>query len=135
MPHTRAEWATLVAILGTTISPYLFFWQTSEEVEEEKSAGQSTLALRRGATPQELDLRNIDVGVGAFFSNMVMFFIILTTAITLNKHEPSANEEYCMSSLHATDKLELHPMVMIGIHIPEQHRRSVTGLMTTSIRV
>jgi NRAMP (natural resistance-associated macrophage protein)-like metal ion transporter len=86
MPHTRDEWATLVAILGTTISPYLFFWQTSEEVEEEKLSGQSTLALRKGATIAELDLRNIDVGVGAFFSNMVMFFIILTTALTLNRH-------------------------------------------------
>jgi NRAMP (natural resistance-associated macrophage protein)-like metal ion transporter len=86
MPHTRNEWATLVAILGTTISPYLFFWQASEEVEEEKAAGQLTLASRRGATPEELELRNIDVGVGAFFSNMVMFFIILTTAITLNRH-------------------------------------------------
>jgi Mn2+/Fe2+ NRAMP family transporter len=86
MPHSRNEWATLVAILGTTISPYLFFWQTSEEVEEEKSAGQSTLALRKGATAEELELRNIDVGVGAFFSNMVMFFIILTTAVTLNRH-------------------------------------------------
>ena len=86
MPHSRAEWSMLVAILGTTISPYLFFWQASEEVEEEKSVGQSTLTMRRGATPQELSLRNIDVGVGAFFSNMVMFFIILTTAITLNRH-------------------------------------------------
>ena len=55
MPHTRNEWATLVAILGTTISPYLFFWQASEEVEEEKSAGQSTLAQRRGATTEELE--------------------------------------------------------------------------------
>jgi len=86
MPHTRNGWATVVAILGTTISPYLFFWQASEEVEEEKSAGQSSLALRKGATSEELELRNIDVGVGAFFSNMVMFFIILTTAITLNRH-------------------------------------------------
>ena len=86
MPLTKNEWATLVAILGTTISPYLFFWQTSEEVEEEKRAGQSSLAKRRGATPEELELRNIDVGVGAFFSNTVMFFIILTTAITLNRH-------------------------------------------------
>ena len=86
MPHTRDEWSMLVAILGTTISPYLFFWQASEEVEEEKAAGQSTLAKRRGATLQELELRKIDVGVGAFFSNMVMFFIILTTAITLNRH-------------------------------------------------
>jgi NRAMP (natural resistance-associated macrophage protein)-like metal ion transporter len=86
MPHTRDEWSMLVAILGTTISPYLFFWQASEEVEEEKSAGQSTLAQRRGATLKELELRKFDVGVGAFFSNMVMFFIILTTAITLNRH-------------------------------------------------
>lgn len=86
MPRSRAEWEMLVAILGTTISPYLFFWQTSEEVEEEKSAGQSSLAQRRGATEEELGLRNVDVGVGAFFSNMVMFFIILTTAITLNRH-------------------------------------------------
>ncbi len=85
-PHRRNEWATLVAILGTTISPYLFFWQASEEVEEEKSAGQSSLAMRKGATAEEIELRNIDVGVGAFFSNMVMFFIILTTAITLNRH-------------------------------------------------
>ncbi len=86
MPHSRDAWATLVAILGTTISPYLFFWQSSEEVEEEKDLGRTTLRLRRGATPEELRLRNIDVGVGAFFSNMVMFFIILTTAITLNRH-------------------------------------------------
>jgi NRAMP (natural resistance-associated macrophage protein)-like metal ion transporter len=86
MPHTRDEWSMLVAILGTTISPYLFFWQASEEVEEEKAAGQNTLAKRRGATLNELELRNMDVGVGTFFSNMVMFFIILTTAITLNHH-------------------------------------------------
>ena len=86
MPRNRNEWETIVAILGTTISPYLFFWQASEEVEEEKASGQSTLVARRGATEQELGLRNIDVGVGAFFSNMVMFFIILTTAVTLNRH-------------------------------------------------
>jgi len=86
IPHTRDEWSMLVAILGTTISPYLFFWQASQEVEEEKAAGLSTLAQRRGATAQELQLRRIDIGVGTFFSNLVMFFIILTTAITLNRH-------------------------------------------------
>jgi len=86
LPRTRDEWSMLVAILGTTISPYLFFWQASQEVEEEKAAGQDTLAKRRGATAEELELRNIDVGVGAFFSNIVMFFIILTTAITLHSH-------------------------------------------------
>jgi NRAMP (natural resistance-associated macrophage protein)-like metal ion transporter len=86
VPHSRTAWATLVAILGTTISPYLFFWQASEEVEEEKSEGRSTLAQRKGASTQELDLRGIDVGMGTFFSNVVMFFIMLTTAITLNRH-------------------------------------------------
>ncbi len=86
MPHSRMEWSVLVAILGTTISPYLFFWQTSEEVEEEKEAGQITLSERRGATLQELQLRRLDVGIGTFFSNVVMFFIILTTAIALHSH-------------------------------------------------
>jgi len=86
MPRSNEAWATIVAILGTTISPYLFFWQASEEVEEEKAEGRNTLALRKGATPQELGLRDIDVGIGAFFSNTVMFFIILTTALTLNRH-------------------------------------------------
>ena len=86
MPHGKEAWATLVAILGTTISPYLFFWQASEEVEEDKEAGKLSLKLRRGATIKELELRNFDVGVGAFFSNAAMFFIILTTALTLHSH-------------------------------------------------
>jgi len=62
------------------------FGRASEEVEEEKAAGQSTLAKRRGATATDLRQRRMDVGVGTFFSNVVMFFIILTTAITLNRH-------------------------------------------------
>jgi Mn2+/Fe2+ NRAMP family transporter len=55
-------------------------------VEEEKTAGLNSLSQRRGATATELQLRKMDVGVGTFFSNLVMFFIILTTAITLNRH-------------------------------------------------
>jgi NRAMP (natural resistance-associated macrophage protein)-like metal ion transporter len=86
LPHSREEWSMLVAILGTTISPYLFFWQASEEVEEEKAVGLSTLDQRKGATIKEIGVRKIDVGVGTFFSNLVMFFIILTTAVTLNRH-------------------------------------------------
>jgi NRAMP (natural resistance-associated macrophage protein)-like metal ion transporter len=85
-PTARTTWATLVAILGTTISPYLFFWQASQEVEEEKAAGRHTLVSRRGATPDELLDRKVDIGVGTFFSNLVMFFIILTTAFSLNRH-------------------------------------------------
>ena len=80
----KREWiATLVGILGTTISPYLFFWQASQEVEEEHAMGRSTLAARQGATAHELSDARIDVNVGMFFSNVVMYFIILTTASTL----------------------------------------------------
>lgn len=75
---------TLVAILGTTISPYLFFWQASEEVEEEISMGRRTLSQRRGATDAELKYTAWDVNVGMLFSNVVMYFIILATAATLH---------------------------------------------------
>ena len=74
---------TIVAILGTTISPYLFFWQSCEEVEEEVALGRTTERARRGATPAELRYSAWDVNVGMGFSNLVMYFIILGTAITL----------------------------------------------------
>jgi NRAMP (natural resistance-associated macrophage protein)-like metal ion transporter len=86
-PLTRhEEWATLVAILGTTISPYLFFWQASLENEEDKAKGKTTLASRRNSTQSELNERAIDVGLGGFFSNFIMYFIILTAALTLHRH-------------------------------------------------
>ena len=85
-PSGHAAWATLVAILGTTISPYLFFWQASQEVEEEKAMGRRMLRQRQGATDKEIVTRKLDVGTGTFFSNLVMYFIILTTALTLNKN-------------------------------------------------
>ena len=84
-PKSHDEWSTVVAVLGTTISPYLFFWQSSQEVEVEKARGQQTEASRRGADAKELNERAIDVGTGAFFSNIIMYFIILTTALTLHK--------------------------------------------------
>ncbi|HYT31872.1 MAG TPA: divalent metal cation transporter [Thermoanaerobaculia bacterium] len=86
IPHGNEGWSTLVAILGTTISPYLFFWQASQEVEEEKAMGRRMLVQRVGATSREIADRNLDVGTGTFFSNIVMFFIILTTALTLHRH-------------------------------------------------
>ena len=89
IPHiewTGAYWATLVGIFGTTISPYLFFWQASQEVEEETANGGLTVESRRGATAQELRKSRNDVVTGMFFSNLVMYFIILTTAATLHAH-------------------------------------------------
>lgn len=84
MPKLGGTWATLVAILGTTISPYLFFWQASQEVEEEKAIGRRRVADRVGAKPYEITTRKIDIAIGTFFSNAAMFFIILTTALTLH---------------------------------------------------
>jgi Mn2+/Fe2+ NRAMP family transporter len=86
LTHGRDEWSALVAILGTTISPYLFFWQTSAEVEEEIDAGRTTLAQRKGATPDEIATSHLDVGMGTFISNVVMFFIIVTTAFTVHSN-------------------------------------------------
>ncbi|HEX5972139.1 MAG TPA: divalent metal cation transporter [Gemmatimonadaceae bacterium] len=85
MPAGGGAWATLVAILGTTISPYLFFWQASQEVEEEKGLGRRRVADRVGAKPYEIRTRWIDVAIGGFFSNAAMFFIILATALTLHE--------------------------------------------------
>jgi len=89
VPHI--EWssayiATFVGILGTTISPYLFFWQAAQEVEEERKIGRHTVEEREGATDEELRKSRTDVLTGMFFSNLVMYFIILTTAATLHAH-------------------------------------------------
>lgn len=77
----------ICAILGTTISPYLFFWQTSQEVEEEILAGKTTIKQRQGITsPGELKKMRVDVWFGMFFSNLVMFFIIVACAAVLFKN-------------------------------------------------
>ena len=89
VPHI--EWnkdyiAVLVGILGTTISPYLFFWQAAQEVEEDRDRGKVTVAQRRGSTNKELRIAKRDVITGMLLSNLIMYFLILTTAATLNAH-------------------------------------------------
>ena len=89
IPHL--EWskeyiAVLVGILGTTISPYLFFWQAAQEVEEDREHGKATVAQRKGSTNEELRVARTDVITGMLLSNLVMYFLILTTAATLNVH-------------------------------------------------
>ena len=84
LPRGHEAWKALVAILGTTISPYLFCWQASQEVEEEKSGGLTSRVQRQNASREELAARRLDVGTGTLFSNLVMYFIILTTAVTLH---------------------------------------------------
>ncbi len=119
VPHGRGAWATLVALLGTTISPYLFFWQASQEVEEEKAAGQLTLRARQGATQTQLTDRKIDIGIGTFFSNIAMFFIIVTTASTLHAHgqtnlESSADVAAALKPLAGERAMLLYTIGIVG---------------------
>lgn len=81
-----AGWVTVVvAVFGTTISPYLFFWQTSEEVEDMDAKHRPKLLdTQPAAARHELDRIRNDTLIGMAFSNLVAFFIILTTAVTLN---------------------------------------------------
>lgn len=84
---TKEQIFLICGILGTTISPYLFFWQTSQEVEQEILEGKTSIKLRQGVTTKK-EVRNmrVDVWTGMFFSNLVMFFIILTCGAVLFPH-------------------------------------------------
>jgi NRAMP (natural resistance-associated macrophage protein)-like metal ion transporter len=85
--HFNANWlSTMVAVMGTTITPYLFFWQSALTVEDEKSRGKTTLAQRRGTNASDVADAHADVNAGMIFSNIVAFFIIVTTAATLGAH-------------------------------------------------
>jgi NRAMP (natural resistance-associated macrophage protein)-like metal ion transporter len=120
IPRSGEEWGALVAILGTTISPYLFFWQAAQEVEEEKAMGRRMLVEREGATGREIADRRLDVGVGTFFSNLVMFFIILTTALTLHRHglthiETSRQAAEALAPLVGRSATLLYTLGIVGV--------------------
>jgi NRAMP (natural resistance-associated macrophage protein)-like metal ion transporter len=91
IPHV--EWSgsyltVVVAVFGTTISPYLFFWQASEEVEEEKENPEADPLIKAPEqAPRELARIQLDTIVGMGLSNLIALFIILTTAATLNVHK------------------------------------------------
>ncbi len=88
VPHVKLDGAAItmvVAIFGTTISPYLFFWQASEEVEDEEADPDAGPLLENPEqAPYELKRIRLDTYVGMGFSNLIAFFVILTTAVTLN---------------------------------------------------
>jgi NRAMP (natural resistance-associated macrophage protein)-like metal ion transporter len=79
----RDTLSILVAIIGTSLSAYLFTWQSNEEVEEKIAAGQTRLRQRRGTTERRLRKTLLDVFFGMFFSALVMYSIIIATAATL----------------------------------------------------
>ena len=90
IPHvefTKENLTALAAVLGTTISPYLFFWQASQEVEEVKNnRGEKALKQAPMQAPAQLGRIRLDTYLGMAFSNIVAFFIILTAASTLHTH-------------------------------------------------
>jgi NRAMP (natural resistance-associated macrophage protein)-like metal ion transporter len=90
LPHfsiSRESFVALIAVLGTTISPYLFFWQASQEAEEVRNnPGEKALKRAPSQAPAQLERIHADTLVGMAFSNVVAFFIILTAAATLHLH-------------------------------------------------
>ena len=116
----KGGFATVVAILGTTISPYLFFWQAGQEVEEEKAMGRRMLKSRQGASSKEIKDRLVDVAFGTFASNVVMFFVIVCTALTLNAHgvtEISTSREVAeaLRPLAGNGAMLLYTVGIIGV--------------------
>jgi Mn2+/Fe2+ NRAMP family transporter len=83
LPFTQESLSLLVAVIGTTLSAYLYTWQSNEEVEEEIAMGRHRLSQRRGATDAELHKSWWDIVTGMAFSNVIMYFIMLATASTL----------------------------------------------------
>ena len=81
----RESLSLLVAVIGTTLSAYLCTWQSNEEVEEEIAMGRTRLSQRRGTTSEELGRTQHDILLGMLFSNVIMYFVILSTASTLHR--------------------------------------------------
>ena len=89
LPHIELTkgYLTALAVLGTTISPYLFFWQASQEVEEVRNnRGEKPLKQAPSQAQEQLGRIRVDTYLGMAFSNLVAFFIILTAAATLHAH-------------------------------------------------
>jgi Mn2+/Fe2+ NRAMP family transporter len=90
VPHISLSGAyitVVVAVFGTTISPYLFFWQAPEEVEDEQEDAAAAPLIRAAEqAPKQMARMQLDTIAGMGFSNIIALFIMLTTAATLNAH-------------------------------------------------
>jgi len=115
-----AFWTTVVAILGTTISPYLFFWQASQEVEEVRGDPTAKPLVRApGQAPREFERIRLDTAIGMALSNLVALAIIITTAATLNAHgvtqiETSAQAASALRPLAGESAFVIFALGIIG---------------------
>src|SRR5690606_32062342 len=124
---TREFLSMLVAIIGASLSAYIYTWQSNVEVEEEIAEGRKTLAQRRGATPQELRQSRTDVLTGTLFSNIIMYFIMLSTAETLHK----AGQTDISTAAHAA--AALRPLAGEGAYILFATGLVAVGLLAVPI--
>ncbi len=118
---------TVVAVIGTFLTPFIFFWQSDEAVEEEKAGGRTTVAARRGVTATELRYSTIDINIGMTISTLVSYVIVLTTALTLHAHgqrhiETGAQAAEALRPLAGSAAAFLFAIGMIG-----------TGLLTVPV--
>jgi NRAMP (natural resistance-associated macrophage protein)-like metal ion transporter len=117
---SNSYWATFVAVLGTTISPYLFFWQASQETEEILNhSDEQPLRESPEQAPQELARIRYDTYVGMGFSNLVAYFIIVAAAATLNAHgatniETSAQAAEALRPLAGNAAFVLFALGIVG---------------------
>lgn len=81
LPASNEAFFLLAALLGTTISPYLFFWQTAQEIEERRGKVSHLVRLRGSHT--DVTTMRKDVWIGMFFSNLITFFVMVASAATL----------------------------------------------------
>jgi Mn2+/Fe2+ NRAMP family transporter len=116
----RAAATVIVAVFGTTISPYLFFWQASEEVED--MAGPRAAPLLRDPRPAGRELRRIrwDTWSGMFYSNLTAYFIILATALTLHaagltRIDTAAQAASALRPLAGEFAFELFALGILGV--------------------
>ena len=85
MYWNREYLSLVVAVIGTSLSAYLYTWKSNEEVEEKIAHGEVELGQRRGTTSTQLERSAWDVAIGMFFSSAIMYFVVLSTASTLFK--------------------------------------------------
>jgi NRAMP (natural resistance-associated macrophage protein)-like metal ion transporter len=117
---TREFLSIVVAVIGTTLSAYLYTWQSNQEVEEEIAEGRTKLSQRIGATERELRLSRRDILIGMVFSNVIMYFIMLSTGATLfpagqHEIETAAQAAEALSPLVGGAAGALFVIGMIGV--------------------
>jgi Mn2+/Fe2+ NRAMP family transporter len=122
--------AIVVAVIGTTLSAYIYTWQSNQEVEEEIALGRTKLRQRIGATDAELRRSRRDILIGMTFSNVVMYFIILSTGSTLHpagQHdiESAAQAAEALRPLAGGGASVLFTLGIIAGCAGDDHRRSL----------